>query len=312
MSEILLTIAIPAYNRPHWLRRLLFSIASCPVEIQSQVEVIVSDDSTIAECGTVFNECIRSWHGSSHYERNQPSLGMAGNWNHCIRLAQGQYLLILHDDDYLEPEGVEHIVTTLKRYSQYAVFLFGVHVVDPQGRILKRQRFKEDQYLRPMEALKQVLTNSSFVRFPGIVIQKNLLDSVGYFDEMVGGTADLYLWVKLLHSAGLMGISIVTANYTVHSEALTMGMFNQSVVESIIRLFEWVEVQGWLPDQVLRDCRVNYLHQFILAGTFRYLRRFKFKQAQQVFRLFKNCSLYQSSTILKWKILRICFQVILN
>lgn len=312
MSEILLTIAIPAYNRPQWLRRSLRSIVSCPAAIQSQVEVIVSDDSTIAECREVFEDCIRFWQGSSHYERNQPSLGMAGNWNHCISLAQGQYLLILHDDDYLEPEGVQNILETLKQYSQYSVFLFGVNVVDNQGRILKRQYLKKNQYLEPIEALKQVLTNSSFVRFPGIVVQKNLFNFTGYFDDRVGGTADLYLWVKLFHQSGLMSVSVVTANYTVHSEALTMGMFNQSVVESIMKLFEWIELQNWLSSQVLTECRVNYLHQFILAGTFRYLRQLNFQEAKKVFRLFRFCNLNHSSTIWKWKILKICFQVILN
>lgn len=311
MIEVLLTIAIPAYNRPEWFKRALLSILKMPLADQKFIEVVVSDDSTITDCKFIFETCIQDWNGLYQYQSNSPSLGMAENWNQCIRMASGQYLLILHDDDYLSPGGVLKILDNLRQYSQYPVFLFGVNVVNGQGRILKRQYFKKDHYLDRVEALKQVLTNSSFVRFPGIVIQKMVFEQVGYFDETIGGLADLHLWVRLFHEYGVMCSSSVTANYTVHSEALTMGMFNQGVVDQIIELFDWVELQGWLPPSVLRQCEANYLHQFILAGTFRFLRRFKFEKAKKVFRLFEY-KVIQESTIFKWKILRIIFSLFLR
>ena len=312
MSDILLTIAIPAYNRPEWFKRALLSILNMPFANQKSIEIVVSDDSTIVDCKGIFNECIKNWNGTYQYHTNSPSLGMAGNWNQCIRLSSGQYILILHDDDYLQPNAGINIVRILKQYPQRSTFLFGVNVVNDKERVLKRQYFKKNQYLNPTEALKQVLTNSSFVRFPGIVIRKVIFDSVGYFDETVGETADIHQWVRIFYQSGLMCASPVIANYTVHSAALTMGMFNESVVDNIIGLFNWVGSQNWLSSQSVEECRVNYLHQFILAGTFRYLRRFKFQQAKKVFSLFKRCELYYSSTIVKWKILRTFFQIILD
>ena len=311
MTDILLTIAIPAYNRPEWFKRALLSILRMPLADQKFIEVVVSDDSTIADGKLIFEAYIQEWKGLYQYQSNSPSLGMAGNWNQCIRMASGQSLLILHDDDYLEPSAGLKILDNLRQYSQYPVLLFGVNVVNGQGGILKRQYFKKDQHLDRVEALKQVLTNSSFVRFPGIVIQKVVFEKVGYFDETIGGIADVHLWVRLFYEYGVMCSSSVTANYTVHSEALTMGMFNQAVVDQIIELFDWIELQGWLLPSVLRQCEANYLHQFVLAGTFRFLRRFKFEEAKKVFCLFQY-KVIQESTIFKWKILRKIFSWFLN
>ncbi|NJN74584.1 MAG: glycosyltransferase family 2 protein [Limnothrix sp. RL_2_0] len=61
-----------------------------------------SDDSTIPNCKQVVYELLPGWKGRWHYENNAPSLGMAANWNHSIRMASGEYVLVLHDDDYLE------------------------------------------------------------------------------------------------------------------------------------------------------------------------------------------------------------------
>lgn len=311
MIEVLLTIAIPAYNRPDWFQRALLSILSTPLAEQKFIEIVVSDDSTIADCRLIFEEQIKVWSGAYQYQSNAPSLGMAGNWNECIRRASGQYILILHDDDYLEPRASLKILDSLRQYSQYSVLLFGVNVVNSQGRILKRQHFKQNHYLDHLGALERVLTNSSFVRFPGIVIRKIGFEKVGYFDETIGGIADVHLWVRLFYEYGVVCSSSVTANYTVHSEALTMGMFNQIVVDQIIDLFDWIELQSWLELNILIECRDNYLHQFILAGTFRHLRRFKFKRAREIFRLFKHYDLSQNIILLRWKLLRFFLQIII-
>jgi len=311
MTQILLTIAIPAYNRPDWFKRALLSILSTPLAEQKFIEIVVSDDSTIADCRLIFEEQIKVWSGAYQYQSNAPNSGMAGNWNECIRRASGQYILILHDDDYLEPRASLKILDSLRQYSQYSVLLFGVNVVNSQGRILKRQHFKQNHYLDRLEALERVLTNSSFVRFPGIVIRKFGFEKVGYFDETIGGIADVHLWVRLFYEYGVVCSSSVTANYTVHSEALTMGMFNQIVVDQIIDLFDWIELQGWLPNAILKKCKIDYLYQFILAGTFRYLRRMKFRKAKSVFVLFEYCNLKQKSYIFRWNIIRIIFEIIL-
>jgi hypothetical protein len=249
---------------------------------------------------------------------------MAANWNNCARLAQGDYVLILHDDDYLEPGGAAPLLAVLPPNSHPpqdqpqpqppdngAAFLFGVKVVNPQGQVIKRQTFARDHYLPPTAALTCVLTNSSFIRFPGIVLRRDVFETVGYFDEAIGGFADVHMWARVLQRYGLMCIATTAMNYTVHPDALTMGMFNWANVQQVLKIFQTVEDHHWLDQDTLATCRTNYLHQFILAGTVRQLRLRQFTQAKAVMGLFDQVPVSRDRAFLKWKLIRAALTLIL-
>ena len=308
----LLSICIPAYNRPEWLRRAMCSILTTSIEKQSQIELIVSDDSTIPACKQVVDELIVNWHGQQHYCQNTPSLGMAGNWNHCIQIASGEYVLVLHDDDYLETAAPDKILQTLQQHSNASALLFGVNVVTSQQRIRKQQIFNSLQPLTPESALEKILTDSSFIRFPGMVLKKEIFQTIGYFDKTIGGIADIKMWVRVCHECGLLCVPIVTANYTVHDQALTMEMFNPQIVKGLQALFNDVCSQGWLSPDTLEKCKTNYFHQFILAGTVRHIRVWNITKAKQVFSLFNQLELQPGLLKLKWKIIKPVLQVFLD
>ncbi|MEP1001671.1 glycosyltransferase [Leptolyngbya sp. SLC-A1] len=311
MVTPLLSACIPAYNRPKWFERTLRSIMTLPLAEQQHLEIIVSDDSTISDCQKIFETCMDEWQGPRQYVTNSPSLGMAGNWNNCVRIATGEFVLILHDDDYLEPDGASKILDALRENGQYKALLFGVNVVTPQERIKKRQRFRQKHYLEREEALKQILFNSSFVRFPGIVLWREVFEQVGYFDETVGGIADIHLWVRIFNACGVLCFPMTTANYTIHPEALTMDMFNEHIVHNLVNLFDWVEDREWLDSKTLEYCRTNYFHQFILAGSIRYIRLRQYKQASSILNLFDSLQIQPSMTIFRWKSVRFILTIIL-
>lgn len=300
----LLSICIPAYNRPEWLRRAIESIFLTSEALQARVEIVVSDDSTIAECGQISHQLLSDWQGPWQYQVNSPSLGMAQNWNRCIQMAKGQYVLILHDDDYLENNAVANILETLQAHPQASAFLFGVNVVTAKEYMRKKQQFSKMEYLDRKAALQQLLLNSSFVRFPGIVLQRDIFQQVGYFDETIGGIADIHLWIRIFNAFGVRCIPITTANYTVHADALTMNMFNESALKSLVSLFDWVKAEQWLDVDTINFCKTNYFHQFILAGTVRYIRKREFNNARRVFKLFEVIKMNSKSTYIKWKGIR--------
>ncbi|NJN74585.1 MAG: hypothetical protein HC799_18225 [Limnothrix sp. RL_2_0] len=147
-------------------------------------------------------------------------------------------------------------------------------------------------------------------RFPGIVLKRDTFEKIGYFDESVGGIADVHMWIRAFRTYGVLCVPMTTANYTVHSDALTMGMFNLPVIQSISDLFSWVESQKWIKRDILERCKVNYFHQFILAGTVRYLRRLDFQNARQTFNLFDSIDNKQQCEVkVKWRVIKVVMTV---
>lgn len=199
---------------------------------------------------------------------------MAENWNRAIALALGRYVVVLHDDDFFVEGGVGRLVATLERLrDQYPVLLFGVLVVDSQERVMKRQVFGQDQFLSPQEALIRLFSNSSFVRFPAIAVQRSAFETVGFFRPEWKEPCDVEMWMRLFAVYGVYGLSEVTVAYRVHSQALTMASFNEKTIDILLDLFKELSQLNLLSDKELLFCKQLFFYQYVLAGAWRQLRR---------------------------------------
>ncbi len=89
------SICVPAYRQTHYLARTLDSILR---QDYQDYEVVVTDDSPDA---TVEN-LVREYTFGSRltYVRNPLRLGAPANWNLAVRHSRGEYIKILHHDDW--------------------------------------------------------------------------------------------------------------------------------------------------------------------------------------------------------------------
>lgn len=95
MGQPFISICIPAYKRLPYLKRLLASIAE---QSYKHYEIIVSDDSDDESVYTFlqsYNNLV-----PIQYFKNSPSLGTPANWNAAISKAKGDWIKLMHDDDW--------------------------------------------------------------------------------------------------------------------------------------------------------------------------------------------------------------------
>jgi glycosyltransferase involved in cell wall biosynthesis len=94
-----ISICTPAYKRPENLQRLLSSIAA---QTFKDYEIIITDDSpddSVRKMVDQFSELPIS------YFKNENSLGTPANWNRAISLAKGEWIKLMHDDDWFKNEN---------------------------------------------------------------------------------------------------------------------------------------------------------------------------------------------------------------
>lgn len=107
MTQPLLTVAIPTYNRARWLRRCLGSVLACD---RADIEILVSDNASTDGTGAMreqFMDQRLRW-------LTQPSnLGMAANWQFLLDRARGTWFLLLSDDDMVEPRALTLVLEAL-------------------------------------------------------------------------------------------------------------------------------------------------------------------------------------------------------
>ncbi len=305
----ILSICIPAYNRPLWFQRGLQSIVEGNQVARSRVEISIADDSDDRTCEAIAEDILKGW--SWCYEHHPIALGMAQNWNRAIALAQGRYVMVLHDDDFFVPGGIDRLLVTLDRLEdKYAVLLFGALVVDAQEQVMKRQVFSTDRYLSSKEALIRLFSDSSFVRFPAIVFQRSVLKVVGGFRPEWREPCDVEMWRRLFAHCGVYCCREITVSYRVHSEALTMEVFNEETIALLLELFSEVSQMEVLSSEELKRCKSLFLYQFILAGAWRQLRRGDWQNFQRVIRLFDCPGIKSLDCPNKWLLFRIGFGVL--
>ena len=113
----MISICIPTYNSPRTFQRLLDSVL---MQSYSDYEIIVSDDSTDKGIETIVKHCADK---RILYYHNLAPLGTPENWNNAIRYAKGDYIKVMHHDDwFLTADSLQIMVDALESSQSDFVF----------------------------------------------------------------------------------------------------------------------------------------------------------------------------------------------
>ena len=310
MARPLLSITMPTRNRAELLEGALGSVLEAMAPVASQVEVTVSDGSDGDASGRVVRRLLAGWPGGFRYVWNRPALELTRNMNRSVELAGGEWVQQLDDDDRMLPgAGAAMIEAIGAAPAGEAVLVFGAEIVDQHGVRKRSQRFGRERYLEPGEALRRLLRNSSFVREPMVVVRRTALEREGLFDTTVGGPCDTDMWVRLFSRYGIRCLPRSTCAYTIHEGAATTGMWNPGTIRDLGEIFDRAVAQRVVPERTIRRWQADFLHQFILAGAYRRLRRRRRAEAREVLRLLDLPEVRRLGVWTKWLPVRAAFSV---
>jgi glycosyltransferase involved in cell wall biosynthesis len=123
-SKPLLSIAIPAYDRPRELefslRRFIQQIAG---KYENEVEIVVSDDCSPDDSLAPVRR-LAERHGFIRYRRYPENIGLERNLIACAEGCTGEFLWLFGDDDYLETDDAFDKVMNLLKAGQYDFYVF--------------------------------------------------------------------------------------------------------------------------------------------------------------------------------------------
>ena len=128
MTKPLVSILIPTYNRPEYLRR---AVESCLAQIYPNYEVIITDNSTNDESARM----AAAWnYPRVRYFKNQGNVGPVASSNRAVSLSSGQYIKFLMDDDLLKPRCLELMVKALEENPTAGVAMAPMELIDETDR----------------------------------------------------------------------------------------------------------------------------------------------------------------------------------
>lgn len=119
MTTPLLTIAIPTYERPGALLKVLVRLLP---QLTTACRVTLLDNASPSGFPPAIAELVAPYGDAVRIVRNRVNIGMAGNFLRCFELCETEWLWLLCDDDVPTEDAVRAILAHTKRYPE-AVFV---------------------------------------------------------------------------------------------------------------------------------------------------------------------------------------------
>lgn len=231
-----ITIAIPFYKGHAYLRAAIESVRR---QSTPAWQLVVCDDGP--ESGT--EALVASFADPRiRYVRNEQNLGMAGNWNRCLDVAETDLVNLLHADDELLPNYVEVMLRAGRDYPEAAAFFCKAKVIDAGGRetfsfVDYIKRFLQPRSRGPLvlhgRSALAALMRGDFIMCPTVCYRRSRLPAERFRSDwrMV---LDLDFFTRILLGGGTMvGAPEVAYAYRRHPENATAAY-----TESLLRFDE--------------------------------------------------------------------------
>lgn len=203
------SVCIPTYNGATFVAEALTSVLA---QSFTDFELVVVDDGS--SDGTL--EILHSFTDPRlHVHQNEHRLGIPGNWNRCVALAQGEFLTIFHQDDVMLPDNLAHKVQLLAHASDIGFVHSAIDLVrDGTAPTTPRtwvESAPEDFVVTGLRYFHKLLFDENCICAPTVVTRRTALLALGGFNEALGYACDYEMWMKLCveHRVGFVAQPLV-------------------------------------------------------------------------------------------------------
>lgn len=109
MSEILLSICIPTYNRGTLLNLNLLEIIKQANQLKNKIEICISDNASIDKTDEIIKLLPISDYVILKYFKNEKNIGPDLNYLNAVNLASGKYCWFMGSDDIISPNSLNKL-----------------------------------------------------------------------------------------------------------------------------------------------------------------------------------------------------------
>jgi len=188
-NQHLVSVIIPTYNRSGTIERSIYSVLS---QTYTNLEVIVIDDGS-TDCTASVVSGISD--PRLQYHKNKSRMGACAARNKGIQFSKGEFIAFQDSDDEWLLTKLEKQVSILKKQDQSVSIVYsGLIKIDQNfcstyipGGVLNRNQ---------TDIIKHI-TWKNFVCTPTLLCKKDILESVGGFDESLPRFQDWDLVLSL-------------------------------------------------------------------------------------------------------------------
>lgn len=232
--QALVTVAVPSFRQGRFLDQALSSIFAQGVPVEVFVMDGGSDDETLAVLDR-WKDRLAGW-------RSHPDGGQSEAINEGIANGSAPYVCWLNSDDWLLPQGLQHLISALERAPSAAV---------AYGRTWDwSQETGGRRHSLVLPFREWVMAQMNIISQPGTLIRRGAWEAMGGLDARLQMAMDYDLWWRLYRHAGLpLYVPEVVAVNRVHDQTKTntqRRLHYQEAMAVVRRHYGKVPLKWWL------------------------------------------------------------------
>ena len=213
----LVTIAIPTYNRAgSYLRTALESALR---QTYGQTEVLVIDNASTDHTP----DLVRSYeeaYPQLRYIRRPENQGPTDNFEHCLDLAEGEFFLMLHDDDCLDTDFLTTCLKAIDYDTDVGYVRTGIRSIDARGNLVHEYP-NEAGDLQHEAYINAWLRNDMYWYFTSSLLNTELFRSLGGFVTEIEQLVDFGAFVRFAFESRGVNVRPIKASFREHDERIT-------------------------------------------------------------------------------------------
>lgn len=249
----LISICIPTYNGEKYLAECMDSVCA---QTFVDFEVLVVDD-----CSSDTTFKIASKYAAHDVRirvlQNKKNLGLVGNWNRCVELAQGEWIKFVFQDDLIGPECIARMLSACEKDTALVAcareLLFEPEITEEVRQCYRRsertitETWGEEKKISAEQFCQATLEQlgANLIGEPtAVLLHRRVFQMYGNFNPALIMSCDLEYWARVAVHAGFVRVTVPLATFRVHGGATSAGnrgsrSYRMDVLDDLVVLHEF-------------------------------------------------------------------------
>lgn len=238
MNKPLVSVCIPTYNRPDFLKQAL---DSCAKQTYKNLEIIITDNSENYKSKNIVRQFLKL---NIRYEKNKKNIGSFNNLQKCAKKAKGKYIKFLLDDDLIKPNCIDEMMKVMEKHNGVGLVMSPLEIIDNEGKVIEPKFY----FFRKMKLLykyanasqrfdKNIIMREFLTRvYPccvpsGIMIRRSIFTRIGGFDKKFNYIADVDLCMAYAKVADFYYIDKILSSWRYTQTSETINILHNKGIE---------------------------------------------------------------------------------
>ena len=267
----LISVCIPVFNGENYIRE---SIDSVLRQTERNFELLVVDNCSKDQTLNIVAE-----YKDPRIEVivNKRNLGVVPNFNRCIELAKGEFIVLLPHDDVLLPTALEVFSKALVSDSEVGLAYSSYYIIDERGKKLHfTSGDAEDKVMTSKEAFA-ILAGGNPIQCA--MVRREIYALLGSWDKNLRLVCDWEMWCRIALAGYKVAYFKTPQNcYRVHSSNayksfLRSNEYSSEIFKGIKNIFDAIPAQSdlqklrpksakWILNSLIKHLIISLIRRY--------------------------------------------------